>query len=442
MSAPARHPVAYGLDLAADPPVCLRASSRGALRAVPWPPEEAARRELDRGTAVLAVAAPAACTVVRRLVAPFASGRKAARVWGSLLDMDLPFPVEAARWDWTPAEPDSGKAAAIAAAVRRSDLNAFLRDAAGRGAVPARCDAEAPALWDAHLREAPPSNLARAVLLVHAAADHATILRGRGPRLESVHVVRAAPATLPAVRWLARFRPLAALPEGEGGPVDVWWSGSEAAIESLRAALAVLPGLRHETHREPGSFLARALALRAVEGRSADLLPPDRLPPAVLRRARARSRALHLAVAAVALLALGLNAAIRWRFRAEDARLQAQITEAAAALADAPLVPGQEVLMAERAIAEDAPAWDAVRAARTPDSRAPFALAVLRELAGRGVRFTHASWSASGLDVAGDAPSARAVENLSGWTPNASVQPSPEAGRVTFRLKGEWPDGL
>ena len=435
MSAPARHPAAYGLDLAADPPVCLRASSRGVLRAVPWPPDDAARRELERGTAVLAVAAPAPCTVVRRLVAPFASARKASRVWASLLDMDLPFPVEAARWDWTPAEPDSGKAAALAAAVRRSDLDAFLRAAAANGAAPARCDAEAPALWDAHLREAPPSNPDRAVLLVHAAADHATVLRGRGRRLESAHVVRAAPATLPAGRWLARLRPLAAVPEGEGGPVDVWWSGAEEVIDSLRAALAALPGLRHETHRDPGSFLARALALRAVEGRSADLLPPDLLPPAVVRRARARSRTLHLAVAAVAILALGLNAAIRWRLRAEDA-------EAAAALTDAPLVPGQEVLVAERAIAADAPVWDAVRTARTPDSRAPFALAVLRELAGRGARFTRASWSAAGLDIAGDAPSARAAENLSGWTPNASVQPSPEAGRVAFRLKGEWPDGL
>lgn len=437
----ARHPVAYGLDLAADPPVCRRAASRGAVRAVPWPPDEASLRELERGTAVLAVAAPARCTVVRRLVAPFASERKAARVWASLLDMDLPFPVEAARWDWTPAEPENGKAAALAAAVRRADLDAFLSDAAGRGAAPARCDAEAPALWDAHRREAPCANPGRAVMLVHAAADHVSVLRGRGGRLESVHVVRTAPADLSPGHWLARFRSIAALPEGENGPVDVWWSGAEEGVDSLRGALAGRPGFRHETHRDPGSFLARALASRAVEGRSADLLPSEFLPSAVVRRGRARSRVLHLSAIAAALLAFALNTAVRQRFRAEDARLGTRLAEASSALTDGPSVPGQEVLMAERAIAADAPVWEAVRAARTPDPRAPRAVAILRELAERGARFTRVSWSAAGLDVSGDAPSARAVENLSGWTPNATVQPSPEAGRVVFRLKGEWPDG-
>ena len=335
-------PVVYGLDLSASPPVCWREPVRGTAKTVTWPPDEAARLELAKGTAALAIAAPARATVVRRLEAPFASARKAARVWPSLLDMDLPFPVEAAQCDYAPLPPADGKARALACAVRRADLEPFLDDVAASGTAPSFCDAEAPALWSEHLRDAPPSGADRPRLLVHAAADHVTVLRGRGRELETVHVLRTV--------WLA------------------------AAVASL--------------------------------------------------------------------IALVLNAAVRYRFRAEDAHLQSQLAEAASALTDAPLIPGQEVLMAERAIAADAPAWDAVRAARTSDPRAPCALAILRELAGRGATFSRASWSPAGLDISGTAPSAQAVENLSVWTPNVSIQPSSETGRVTFRLKGEWPDGI
>lgn len=441
----ARHGTAYGLDLSASPPACCRATARGGAKAVPWPPDEDTLRELREGRAVLAVAAPAKATVVRRLEAPFASARKAARVWPSLLDMELPFPVEAAQCDYVPVPSVGGNARALACAVRRADLDGFLREAAASGAEPAFCDAEAFALWNQHLREAPPASAERAILLVHAAASHVTVMRGHGRGLESVHVLRSAPSALSAAQWKARFRQLAAGATGGDGPTDVWWSGAgdvPGSPDALRAALSGEPGLRHETHRDPAAFLARALALRALGGECATLLPPDREPSAIVRRRRARLRAIWAAVAAVSLAAIGLDAAVRFRFRAEDGRLQTRLAAAAAALTDAPPVPGQEVLLAERAIAADAPAWEAVRAARSPDPRAPFALGILRELAGRGIRFTHVSWSPAGLDIAGDAPSARAVENLSAWTPNASVQPSPEAGRMGFRLKGEWPDGL
>ena len=431
-------PVVYGLDLSATPPVCWREPARGSAKTVAWPPDETARLELAKGTAALAIAAPARATVVRRLEAPFSSAQKAARVWPSLLDMDLPFPVEAAQCDYAPLPPADGKARALACAVRRADLEPFLDDVAASGTAPSFCDAEAPALWTEHLRDAPPSGADRPRLLVHAAADHVTILRGRGRELETVHVLRTAPSTLPAAQWRARFRQIAS---GSDAPADVWWSGSGDA-DALRGALTGEPGLRHETHRDPTTFLARAIARRAADGQCAALLPPDRLPPAIVRRGQRRLRAVWLAAAVASLIALALNAAVRCRFRAEDARLQSQLAEAASALTDAPLVPGQEVLMAERAIAADAPAWDAVRAARTSDPRAPCALAILRELAGRGATFSRASWSPAGLDISGTAPSAQAVENLSVWTPNVSIQPSSETGRVTFRLKGEWPDGI
>lgn len=438
-----RHSVAYGLDLAADPPVCVRMTSRGARRSVPWPPDDAARQEIARGAVALSVAVPAPCTVVRRLVAPFASVRKAARVWASLLDMDLPFPVEAAQCDFAPAGKEDGRACAIACAVRRTDLDAFLREAAARGAEPSCCDAEAPALWDGHVHEVQAAGEGRVSLLVHAAADHVTVLWGRGRSLESAHVLRAVPSTLSAGQWLARFRQLSAGALGDG-PLDVWWSGCGVGDDcGLRNALAGEPGLRHGTHREPESFLARALARRAVEGRCAGLLPEECIPAPVIARRRVRGRTLYLAVAGISLLVLALNGAVRVRYGAERARLEAGLRDAASAIVgvDVPLVPGQEVLQAQRALSEDADGWNAVREARMPSGREARALECLRALADRDVLFTRVAWSSAGLEIAGDAPSPRAVENLpSGWSPDVSVQPAPGGGRCTFRMKGGWPD--
>lgn len=438
-----RHSAAYGLDLSADPPVCVRATARGAVRSVPWPPDEAARREIARGAAALAVAAPAPCTVVRRLVAPFASARKAARIWASLLDMDLPFPVEAAQCDFAPAGRDSGRACATACAVRRTDLDAFLREAAARGAEPSCCDAEAMALWDGHVQEVQAAGEGRVSLLVHAAADHVAVLRGRGRSLESAHVLRAAPSALSAGQWLARFRQVSAGAVGDG-LLDVWWSGSGVGEDCpLRKALAGEPGLRHGTHRNPGAFLARSLARRALEGRCAGLLPEECIPVPVVARRRARVRALHLAVAGISLLVLALNAAVRIRHGNERARLEAGLREAASAIVgeDIPLVPGQEVLQAQRALSGNAAGWNAVRGARIPAGREACSLECLRALAGRDVRFTRVAWSPAGLEIYGDAPSPRAVENLpGGWNPDVSVQPAPGGGRCAFRMKGGWPD--
>lgn len=436
-----RHSAAYGLDLAADPPVCCRATARGAWKTVPWPPDEAAQRELARGAVALAVAAPAPSTVVRRLVAPFSSARKAARVWASLLDMDLPFPVEAAQCDYAPGGTEDGKACAIASAVRRADLDAFLEDAAANGAEPSCCDAEALALWDQHLYEVPPASDARTAMLVHAAADHVTVLRGRGRRLESVHVLRAAPSGLSADRWRMRFSQLAAGVAADG-PADVWWSGSGVGDGcAMRKALTGEPGLRHETHRGPETFLARALARRAVEGCCANLLPAESLPPAVAGRRRARARAVNLAIIGVSLLVMALNAALRIRHDAEREYLDRQLADTASAIVkDVPLVPGQEVLLAQRALADGGPVRETLRGARLPSPSAEQALELLRGLAERGVRFSRVAWTPAGLEIAGSAPSPRTVENLpGGWSPNVSVQPEPGGGQYVFRLKGGWP---
>ena len=127
----------YGLDLSAGRIVLARCARHGvpqALLAASADSEEAVRAlqaaaaEVDKGVAALALCAPAAQTVVRRLRAPFASPRKAAKVWASLLDVDLPFPVESAACFYGAPRLDRGSTVAVAAAIRKSDL-AALADA-------------------------------------------------------------------------------------------------------------------------------------------------------------------------------------------------------------------------------------------------------------------------------------------------------------------------
>ena len=214
---------AYGLDVSAGRLVLARCGRRGApqvalaaaadsdeaLRAV-----QTATAEAAQGAAALAVAAPAALTAVRRLRAPFASVRKAAKVWPALLDVDLPFPVESAACFYGAPRVENGGTAALAAALRRSDLEALLETCRAAGADPTHCDAEALALWSQHLAEAPPARVDGVRALVWLGAEHVVVARGRGSEFMAAHVLRASPLADPqafAALWASRARQILAV---------------------------------------------------------------------------------------------------------------------------------------------------------------------------------------------------------------------------------------
>ena len=145
----------YGLDLSAGRIVLARCARHGVPQTVlsaAADSEEAGRAlksaaaDVEKGAAALALCAPAAQTVVRCLRAPFASPRKAAKVWASLLDVDLPFPVESAACFYGAPRLDHGSTVAVAAAIRKSDLAALGEACRAAGFEPTHCDAEALAL--------------------------------------------------------------------------------------------------------------------------------------------------------------------------------------------------------------------------------------------------------------------------------------------------------
>ena len=114
-------------------------------------------------------------TILRCLQTPFTAPRKAAGVWATLLDVDLPFPVEAAACAYTPPRREASGTAVTAAVIRAIDLDAFEETCRESGCEPTHCDAEALALWSQIAHEAPPARAETPRAVVWLAPDHVTL---------------------------------------------------------------------------------------------------------------------------------------------------------------------------------------------------------------------------------------------------------------------------
>ena len=460
----AGHKMAYGLDVVGARLVLVRAAGRGAPQvalAADANSEEARRalgavaREVERGIAALAVAAPAAQTVVRRLRAPFASAKKAAKVWASLLDVELPFPVEGAACFYGVPRVGNGGTTTVAAAIRKDDLAAFDEARRAMGVDATHCDAEALALWDQLCAEAPPARAELPRALVWLGADHVGIARGRGPEFMAAHVLRAAPCADGTearksfeTLWASRLGPILAahLAETESGEMDLWWAGPGAEDEALAARLRrLIPAgvaIRHETVRQPASFLARALARRAAEGLGINFKTGEWAHPALARAESRRLRAVRFGVAAAAALVLALNAGDgalrRWR----DAALQRELTELAESIAGGAVPRGQETLMAERALALRDEETQPFRNALDATGVEGRLVGAMEEAAALGVEISRLSASAMALSMEGSAVGIQAVEALAdrlriqGWDVQSENAGTTAEGRMRFVLKG------
>lgn len=455
---------AYGLDLSAGHAVLARCTRRGMPQPVLTAAVDAGEMvrvlqrlagEIERGEAVLSAAAPAAKTIVRRLRAPFASVSKAAKVWLSLLDVELPFPVEGAACSFGPARIEDGGTLATAAAIRESDLAAFEETCRAAGIEPTHCDAEVLALWDQGGREAPPARPEQPRVLVWLGRDHAAVIRGRGAGFMAAHVVRASPmAETIADRqafeklWTLRMGSILSAHRAETGgtEMDVWWAGPGAGDESLMARLRQgMPAeaaLRHEIHRTPGSFLARALARRALEGGGVNFKTGARIHPALARAQARRRKSAYLGVAAAAALVLVLNG-VEYRMRRHrNELLQRHLTTAARAVVGGDVVPGQERLMAERAMALRNEGNQPFRMALDPDGVEGRLARALDSMARLGIEVSSLAMSPMAVSIEGVAPSIQVMEGLAeqlraqGWSVQSDSPGLSPEGSPRFLLKG------
>lgn len=248
----------YGLDLCGDRPVAVRAvRSRAGLD---FTTLASGDRSFSDPGAVSAACLSERESFSRWLTAPFASRSKAAQVYPSLLDIQLPFPVESCLCEFLPSgRSEPGTVRTLAVAARQTDVEKKLEACKAAGVDPMVLDQEGLALWTQTVSEAPP--VAGAVrVVVSLYGTRAVLVIGRDGEIMSSHCVRQ--------RAEEFNRILCAALNGPPPALEWAWAGPDAAtagvVDALYTAVSVRWPGRTFTHTDPGTFLARALATRAL----------------------------------------------------------------------------------------------------------------------------------------------------------------------------------
>ena len=352
--------MAYGVDLSGGEPILVRGvrSRCGAACSRLAADDPGFQADAAGGTVV------AGCmlereSLTRWLQAPFASRSKARRTFPSLLDVNLPFPLDECVYRFIEAPGGrGGNARALAVAARQADVERRLAALKAAGVEPMVLDQEGLALWAYSLVELPDKALgpggnagAKPVrVVVYAGSDRVTLALGSGGRFTAAHSMRQ-PRADEVVRFLRGHfdAPPPALHWLWAGPAA---RDALAAQEMHREFSAKWPGPLHVV-REPETFLARALAARAIapDAFACNLRIGSLTHPMVVRRARRSELTTAAMLAAAGLVLCGIGGAWRWAAHRDEIRAQAAIVRLAAEISGLQKPPrGQEVLVAQRAL--------------------------------------------------------------------------------------------
>lgn len=199
-----RH-VSYGLDCRSSGVLAVRATRtrKGIHYAVALDPrtdptDESARDRLTAiqagvldGSAVAVAGLPAGLGFARWLTTPFSSRDKARRVLASLLDIQLPFPLEQCVYAFPEFDRTSdGNVRTLAVAARTEDVRARLAILQEHGLDPELIDHAGLACWALAEAEHPaPPGTQRAIMLTDA--DQCMLVLGKDGAFQSVHAFRS-----------------------------------------------------------------------------------------------------------------------------------------------------------------------------------------------------------------------------------------------------------
>jgi hypothetical protein len=408
-----------------------------------------------RRTAIVAAALPARESVVRRLVVPLPSVSRARRVLPSLLDVQLPFRLE----DCACAFPEvrrmsDGRVAALAVAAPRVAVERRLAGLREAGFDPMILDAEAAALWDRALAEHPVTG-AGARVVACLAPDRLVLVLGRGTDLESVVTFREA-LRVPAAggggeEWAAALQ-RARQAMGTGGTAEWIWVGpSVPEGAGLLAAFERDLGAASEVHwvraKDPATFLARALAARALAAGTAscNLRAGDLAHPGLVSwgLSAGRRAAAFCIVAGLALAAFHVSLAA-WVGRREAAVQQRLETEARRIGRLAGVQRGQELRMARDAVARRRTALAPVTRMFDPPVT-PQLAGVLRVAKASSLALEVIEIAEVAVRVQGTSPdrdSCSRLEDflrLQGYRTRVRRGDEPVDGRVPFTIEGDRP---
>lgn len=307
------------------------------------------------------------------LNAPFSSMSKAKKVFPSLLDIQLPFPLEQCVYQFLDVRRMPDKTIrTLAVAARREQVNALLQGYQARGIDPELLDHEGVALWTQSLREMPLApGLTRIIL--YLAGDHTTAVIGKRGQFTSAHSLRhgavrgsehvrfdqSSPQVQPIssdslAEHIQRFLHAEIEP---GTPIQWVACGTGALDASFVDALhqrlsAEWPGPA-ALHKEPESFLIRALSTRALycEPLRCNLRNGNLTHPSILRWARRQAVTGAVLLMATGLLLCGLNVAWHLMSARRFDRVKYAVTSLAADLApDSRIQYGMEVAEVTKAV--------------------------------------------------------------------------------------------
>ena len=305
--------VGYGLDYQGEVPVIVRATRRGArLSYASCKIDDAQlQHDLENGRPFAVSMSPRQC-LTPRIEAPYGSKRKAAKVFPTLLDIQLPFALEDCVYIiLADTAREGNKSNALAIVARKTDVWSTIKRVQELGIDVTNIDHEGVAIWQQSLREMPPAEGDAALprVIVYFGVDRTTLIVGIGDRYMAAHGMS---------RFnLAHLRRLLRSSLGADGMRVQWfWTGPKAENTEMLDALkqdlvSSWPGHTNR-HDDTGTFLARAVAARCL---AADSLPcnlrvgPLAHPVGEMRAVRAARRAALLMLGAGLLLCAGGAAA-------------------------------------------------------------------------------------------------------------------------------------
>lgn len=432
-----------GIDLAGSRVIAVEAMGERRVRALATPAES---------TAPAAVALPAHSGFIRRLTAPFSSIEKALRVLPSMLDIELPFPLETCAYAFLqPRRAAGGGVSALAVAARTDDVAALLERCRAHGFDPVVVEHEAVAAWRIWGTTHP---LAREQtrLIAYLGADRTTLVYGdadglaaaTGLRMGADALAEAGPALQRIALWWRTVRESA-----DTRDPHLAWCGPRADDEMARRSLctALFPGgtPREITVPEAEILLPRALA----SALAADMADAGNLRQGAMAHpleGQSAQRALYRSLAALAASALLLGAtgiaSLRLLDRARDVWQDRLVEEARRITGTERLPRGQEALTARRALESQAAGWAAFARHREPGADALLAPAVAAAAA-RGIYLQSALARPGSIVLTGSAPDWDAGERLAEALQARGLRTSldrRDAGadeRVHFTLRGE-----
>lgn len=287
--------------------------------------------------------------------APFPSVTKAKKVFPSLLDIQLPFPLEECLYLLLNIRrtPDN-KTRALAVAARRETIQARLEQYQSKGIDPTRLDHEGLALWTQSLVEIPAGDEA-ARAIIYLDRDHATLVIGTSSEFVNAHSTRLSSANAPAetettdrlLEWIRRILHA----EPQIGKPTLWaFCGPGASDPAL--ATRIHQELNRDwpgpcvTHNEPETFLARSIGRRALfpDPLNCNLRINELIHPSILARVKKHASRTAALILISGLLLCAFNLAWFLVSRNRFARVQRAIATLSRELAPGTLVPyGMEV---------------------------------------------------------------------------------------------------